>query len=89
MRKQMNPTHADSLCIVPKSLAPFLWWMKGIRVKVMKKRLEHEMATTMNTGVGKAGAERTRFAALSGNLRMVRSVVWADIKLDGRAQWKM
>jgi len=70
----MNPTHADSRCTIGfrNTVPPFSGlWKKKIKVKAMKKMIEHEMAAIINTGVGTAGAERTRFAALSG--RVVKS----------------
>lgn len=87
MRKPMNPTHADSRCTIGLSNAPEIFpailWRKEIKVKVMKKKTENKMATAMNAGVEAVGAERRRFGALPG--RVVRSVVWAAVKLDGRA----
>jgi len=53
----------------------------------MKKMTENKMATAMNAGVEAVGAERRRFGALPG--RVVRSVVWEDVKLDGGAKEKM
>ena len=75
MRKPKNPTHADSRCTsglskIAESFALILW-RKEIKMKVMKKMIENEMATATNAGVETVGAERRRFGALPG--RTVRS----------------
>lgn len=89
-RKPINPTHADSRCTIGLSNAPesfaLILWRKEIKVKVMKKMIENEMATAINAGVEAVGAERRRFESLPG--RAVRSGM-GRYRLDGRTQWKM
>jgi hypothetical protein len=78
MRKPKNPTPANSRCTIgfPNALGNFPPSLprNEIKVDVMEKMIENEMATAMNTGIGMVGAER-KFRAFKSLGRMVRSVV--------------